>query len=204
MRSSRTGVGSPLPSRSPPPSFSPRPPEAIGPSSLARSCLTPLPILSHAPSRSTKDHFGRIFFNQANMSAAGIPQIAVVMGSCTAGGACLPPFHCPLLSCSPPLNSSHSPSLSVPRNQQSPLGVLNQPSPRPSLPLLLLPRLPPRRLRPRHVGRKHHCQRKWYHFPWRPSPRQGSDRGGRQRRGSRWATPSAPPVVLPYNPSPRA
>ena len=32
-----------------------------------------------------RDHFGRIFFNQANMSAKGIPQIAVVMGSCTAG-----------------------------------------------------------------------------------------------------------------------
>lgn len=32
-----------------------------------------------------KNHFGRIFYNQANMSAAGIPQIAVVMGSCTAG-----------------------------------------------------------------------------------------------------------------------
>lgn len=32
----------------------------------------------------------RIFFNQANMSAAGIPQIAVVMGSCTAGGAYVP------------------------------------------------------------------------------------------------------------------
>lgn len=37
-----------------------------------------------------KDHFGRIFFNQANMSAQGIPQIAVVMGSCTAGGAYVP------------------------------------------------------------------------------------------------------------------
>ena len=34
-----------------------------------------------------KNHFGRIFFNQAQMSARGIPQIAVVMGSCTAGGA---------------------------------------------------------------------------------------------------------------------
>ncbi|WP_375292824.1 carboxyl transferase domain-containing protein, partial [Sphingomonas melonis] len=34
-----------------------------------------------------RDHFGRIFFNQANMSALGIPQIACVMGSCTAGGA---------------------------------------------------------------------------------------------------------------------
>jgi 3-methylcrotonyl-CoA carboxylase beta subunit len=34
-----------------------------------------------------KEHFGRIFFNQANLSAEGIPQIAVVMGSCTAGGA---------------------------------------------------------------------------------------------------------------------
>ena len=37
-----------------------------------------------------KEHFGRIFFNQANMSAAGIPQIAAVMGSCVAGGAYLP------------------------------------------------------------------------------------------------------------------
>jgi acetyl-CoA carboxylase carboxyltransferase component len=37
-----------------------------------------------------KEHFGRIFFNQANMSAKGIPQIAVVMGSCTAGGAYVP------------------------------------------------------------------------------------------------------------------
>ncbi|KAF6210338.1 hypothetical protein GE061_013442 [Apolygus lucorum] len=37
-----------------------------------------------------RDHFGRIFFNQANMSAAGIPQIAVVMGPCTAGGAYVP------------------------------------------------------------------------------------------------------------------
>jgi 3-methylcrotonyl-CoA carboxylase beta subunit len=37
-----------------------------------------------------RDHFGRIFFNQANMSAAGIPQIAVVCGSCTAGGAYVP------------------------------------------------------------------------------------------------------------------
>lgn len=37
-----------------------------------------------------RDHFGRIFFNQANMSAAGIAQIAVVMGSCTAGGAYVP------------------------------------------------------------------------------------------------------------------
>ena len=37
-----------------------------------------------------REHFGRIFFNQANMSAKGIPQIAVVMGSCTAGGAYVP------------------------------------------------------------------------------------------------------------------
>ena len=37
-----------------------------------------------------RDHFGRIFYNQAKMSAAGIPQIAVVMGSCTAGGAYVP------------------------------------------------------------------------------------------------------------------
>lgn len=37
-----------------------------------------------------ENHFGRIFYNQANMSAKGIPQIAVVMGSCTAGGAYIP------------------------------------------------------------------------------------------------------------------
>jgi acetyl-CoA carboxylase carboxyltransferase component len=37
-----------------------------------------------------RDHFGRIFFNQAVMSAKGIPQVAVVMGSCTAGGAYVP------------------------------------------------------------------------------------------------------------------
>jgi 3-methylcrotonyl-CoA carboxylase beta subunit len=37
-----------------------------------------------------RDHFGRIFFNQANLSARGVPQIAAVMGSCTAGGAYVP------------------------------------------------------------------------------------------------------------------
>jgi acetyl-CoA carboxylase carboxyltransferase component len=37
-----------------------------------------------------RDHFGRIFYNQARMSAMGIPQIAIVMGSCTAGGAYVP------------------------------------------------------------------------------------------------------------------
>ena len=37
-----------------------------------------------------REHFGRIFFNQANLSAAGIPQLACVMGSCTAGGAYVP------------------------------------------------------------------------------------------------------------------
>src|ERR671925_206173 len=37
-----------------------------------------------------RDHFGRIFYNQAQMSAAGIPQLAAVMGSCTAGGAYVP------------------------------------------------------------------------------------------------------------------
>ncbi|MEO0486089.1 MAG: carboxyl transferase domain-containing protein [Pseudomonadota bacterium] len=37
-----------------------------------------------------RDHFGRIFYNQARMSAAGIPQIAAVLGSCTAGGAYVP------------------------------------------------------------------------------------------------------------------
>src|SRR6187397_1566015 len=37
-----------------------------------------------------RDHFGRIFYNQANLSALGVPQVAVVMGSCTAGGAYVP------------------------------------------------------------------------------------------------------------------
>ena len=37
-----------------------------------------------------REHFGRIFYNQANMSALGIPQVAMVMGSCTAGGAYVP------------------------------------------------------------------------------------------------------------------
>ncbi len=37
-----------------------------------------------------RDHFGRIFFNQARLSAAGVPQVALVMGSCTAGGAYVP------------------------------------------------------------------------------------------------------------------
>ncbi|MBV1774144.1 methylcrotonoyl-CoA carboxylase [Burkholderiaceae bacterium DAT-1] len=37
-----------------------------------------------------RDHFGRIFYNQANLSAAGVPQIAAVLGSCTAGGAYVP------------------------------------------------------------------------------------------------------------------
>lgn len=37
-----------------------------------------------------RDHFGRIFYNQANMSAQGIPQISAVLGSCTAGGAYVP------------------------------------------------------------------------------------------------------------------
>ena len=49
---------------------------------------------AHLPSQEDvfpdREHFGRIFFNQANMSAKGIAQIAVVMGSCTAGGAYVP------------------------------------------------------------------------------------------------------------------
>jgi len=49
---------------------------------------------AHLPSQDEvfpdQEHFGRIFFNQANLSAAGIAQIAVVMGSCTAGGAYVP------------------------------------------------------------------------------------------------------------------
>ena len=49
---------------------------------------------AHLPSQDEvfpdREHFGRIFYNQATMSAAGIPQIAIVMGSCTAGGAYVP------------------------------------------------------------------------------------------------------------------
>ncbi len=49
---------------------------------------------AHLPSQQDvfpdREHFGRIFYNQANMSARGIPQIAIVMGSCTAGGAYVP------------------------------------------------------------------------------------------------------------------
>jgi 3-methylcrotonyl-CoA carboxylase beta subunit len=49
---------------------------------------------AHLPSQDEvfpdRDHFGRIFYYQANMSAAGVPQIACVMGSCTAGGAYVP------------------------------------------------------------------------------------------------------------------
>jgi len=49
---------------------------------------------AHLPSQDQvfpdREHFGRIFYNQANMSAAGVPQIAAVMGSCTAGGAYIP------------------------------------------------------------------------------------------------------------------
>jgi 3-methylcrotonyl-CoA carboxylase beta subunit len=49
---------------------------------------------AHLPSQDEvfpdRDHFGRIFYNQATMSAAGIAQVAVVMGSCTAGGAYVP------------------------------------------------------------------------------------------------------------------
>ncbi len=49
---------------------------------------------AHLPSQDEvfpdRDHFGRIFYNQANLSANGIPQVAVVMGSCTAGGAYVP------------------------------------------------------------------------------------------------------------------
>lgn len=44
----------------------------------------------HTEAFPDKDHFGRAFYNQANMSARGIPQIACVMGSCTAGGAYVP------------------------------------------------------------------------------------------------------------------
>ena len=57
--------------------------------------LLPVRLFHPGPARHhslfpDRDHFGRIFFNQANMSALGIPQIACVMGSCTAGGAYVP------------------------------------------------------------------------------------------------------------------
>ncbi len=65
-----------------------------------------------------RDHFGRIFYNQATMSAEGIPQIAVVMGSCTAGGAwascssrlaCRPPTPTATPTSSPAGSASASP-----------------------------------------------------------------------------------------------
>src|SRR5207244_9904530 len=56
--------------------------------SLVVSCGACLPLQGDVfPDR---EHFGRIFYNQARMSATGIPQVAVVMGSCTAGGAYMP------------------------------------------------------------------------------------------------------------------
>ncbi|WP_375057232.1 carboxyl transferase domain-containing protein [Zobellella sp. DQSA1] len=66
---------------------------------IAERCRLPCLYLvdsggAHLPSQDQvfpdRDHFGRIFFNQARMSAAGIPQLAVVMGLCTAGGAYVP------------------------------------------------------------------------------------------------------------------
>ncbi|MBC6441760.1 MAG: methylcrotonoyl-CoA carboxylase [Rhodobacteraceae bacterium] len=66
---------------------------------IAQACRLPCVYLvdsggAHLPSQDEvfpdRDHFGRIFYNQANMSARGIAQIAVVMGSCTAGGAYVP------------------------------------------------------------------------------------------------------------------
>lgn len=67
--------------------------------SVAQECRLPCIYLvdsggAHLPDQAEvfpdKEHFGRIFYNQANMSAEGIPQISVVMGSCTAGGAYIP------------------------------------------------------------------------------------------------------------------
>ncbi|VVC96675.1 unnamed protein product [Leptidea sinapis] len=67
--------------------------------SIAQECRLPCIYLvdsggAHLPDQADvfpdRDHFGRIFYNQANMSAEGIPQISVVMGSCTAGGAYIP------------------------------------------------------------------------------------------------------------------
>ncbi|XP_061720688.1 probable methylcrotonoyl-CoA carboxylase beta chain, mitochondrial [Cydia pomonella] len=66
---------------------------------IAQECRLPCIYLvdsggAHLPDQADvfpdREHFGRIFYNQANMSAEGIPQIAVVMGSCTAGGAYIP------------------------------------------------------------------------------------------------------------------
>lgn len=66
---------------------------------IAERCRLPCIYLvdsggAHLPSQAEvfpdRDHFGRIFFNQARMSAANIPQLAVVMGLCTAGGAYVP------------------------------------------------------------------------------------------------------------------
>lgn len=66
---------------------------------IARECKLPCVYLvdsggANLPNQDEvfpdREHFGRIFYNQANMSAEGIPQIAVVMGSCTAGGAYVP------------------------------------------------------------------------------------------------------------------
>ncbi|KAJ8908219.1 hypothetical protein NDN08_008310 [Rhodosorus marinus] len=66
---------------------------------IARQCRLPCVYLvdsggAFIPMQSDvfpdRDHFGRIFYNQAQMSAEGIPQIAIVMGSCTAGGAYIP------------------------------------------------------------------------------------------------------------------
>jgi 3-methylcrotonyl-CoA carboxylase beta subunit len=66
---------------------------------IAMECRLPCIYLvdsggAHLPDQADvfpdKEHFGRIFYNQANMSAEGIPQISVVMGSCTAGGAYIP------------------------------------------------------------------------------------------------------------------
>ncbi|MFH7585420.1 carboxyl transferase domain-containing protein [Oceanimonas smirnovii] len=66
---------------------------------IAERCRLPCLYLvdsggAHLPSQDEvfpdREHFGRIFFNQARMSAAGIPQLAVVMGLCTAGGAYVP------------------------------------------------------------------------------------------------------------------
>lgn len=66
---------------------------------IAQECRLPCIYLvdsggAHLPDQADvfpdREHFGRIFYNQANMSAEGIPQISVVMGSCTAGGAYIP------------------------------------------------------------------------------------------------------------------
>ena len=80
-----------------------------------------------------REHFGRIFFNQARMSAERIPQIAVVMGSCTAGGAITKPAAIQITAA----GSSHEISAPIPdpNNRPQPTSWLRLPSPPGSSPV---------------------------------------------------------------------